>query len=181
MASRGGGHGSGDALGKVVGQRFALDATDQRIAIAAGCAAGFTAAYNTPLAAILFVLEIVIGVFVIDAVVPIALATAVGDRAVAAAAALPALTSLLLADTAVTDAGGAALAAATHLELAAQVIDGLRAKGGGDIPVVVGGIVPKPDVARLEALGVRAVFTPADYDLAQVMGRMLDVVEGAAA
>jgi len=67
----------GGALGKVVGQRFALDATDQRIAIAAGCAAGFTAAYNTPLAAILFVLEIVIGVFVIDAVVPIALATVI--------------------------------------------------------------------------------------------------------
>jgi (2R)-ethylmalonyl-CoA mutase len=47
--------------------------------------------------------------------------------------------------------------------------------------VVVGGIVPKADVPRLEALGVRAVFTPADYDLAQVMGRMLDVVAGAAA
>lgn len=67
----------GGALGKVVGRQFALDATGQRIAIAAGCAAGFTAAYNTPLAAILFVLEIVIGVFVIDAVVPIALATVI--------------------------------------------------------------------------------------------------------
>ncbi len=79
------------------------------------------------------------------------------------------------------DLVGVSILSGSHLELAAQVIDGLRAKGGGDIPVVVGGIVPKPDVARLEALGVRAVFTPADYDLAQVMGRMLDVVEGAAA
>ena len=79
------------------------------------------------------------------------------------------------------DLVGVSILSGSHLELAAQVIDGLKAKGGGDIPVVVGGIVPKPDVARLEALGVRAVFTPADYDLAQVMSRMLDVVEGAAA
>lgn len=79
------------------------------------------------------------------------------------------------------DLVGVSILSGSHLELAAQVIDGLQARGGGDIPVVVGGIVPRPDVARLEALGVRAVFTPADYDLAQVMGRMLDVVEGAAA
>ncbi|MBL8625499.1 MAG: cobalamin-dependent protein [Myxococcales bacterium] len=79
------------------------------------------------------------------------------------------------------DLVGVSILSGSHLELAAQVIDGLRARGGGDIPVVVGGIVPRPDVARLEALGVRAVFTPADYDLAQVMSRMLDVVEGAAA
>lgn len=79
------------------------------------------------------------------------------------------------------DLVGVSILSGSHLELAAQVLDGLRAKGGGDIPVVVGGIVPRPDVARLEALGVRAVFTPADYDLAQVMGRMLDVIEGAAA
>lgn len=89
----------GGALGKVVGRRFALDAIDQRIAIAAGCAAGFTAAYNTPLAAILFVLEIVIGVFVIDAVVPITLATVIATvitRAVVGAGPLYGLRSFAL-------------------------------------------------------------------------------------
>jgi (2R)-ethylmalonyl-CoA mutase len=57
----------------------------------------------------------------------------------------------------------------------------LAARGGADIPVVVGGIVPKADVPRLTELGVRAVFTPADFDLAAVLARMAELIGGSAA
>lgn len=46
-----------------------------------------------------------------------------------------------------------------HLALAERMLDALR-DAGLDIPLVVGGIVPEVDVARMRALGVAAVLGP---------------------
>lgn len=67
----------GGAVGKFFGDLLRLGARPTRLLIAAGTAAGFAAAYNTPFAAVLFVLEIVTGVIVLDAVVPVLIATVV--------------------------------------------------------------------------------------------------------
>lgn len=67
----------GGAVGKLVGTKFLLSLENTRLLIAAGTAAGFAAAYNTPFAAVLFVVEIVTGVFVLDAIVPALVATVV--------------------------------------------------------------------------------------------------------
>lgn len=67
----------GGVAGKVLGRFFSLDEEGARILIGAGSAAGFAAAYNTPFAAVLFVMEIVTGVVVLRALVPTMVATVV--------------------------------------------------------------------------------------------------------
>jgi CIC family chloride channel protein len=67
----------GGAIGSFVGSRLGLTSHRIRLLIAAGTAAGFAAAYNTPFAAILFVLEVVTGVVALDAILPSLLATAI--------------------------------------------------------------------------------------------------------
>ena len=71
---------------------------------------------------------------------------------------------------------GVSILSGSHLELTEQVMAALRGHRA-EIPVVVGGIVPKADVAALEASGVRRVFTPADYQLVDVLERMMDIIE----
>lgn len=53
---------------------------------------------------------------------------------------------------------GLSILSGSHLPITEKLIEGLRQQGAGDIPVVVGGVIPAPDVARLKSLGVRAVF-----------------------
>jgi (2R)-ethylmalonyl-CoA mutase len=79
------------------------------------------------------------------------------------------------------DLVGVSILSGSHLELARQLIEGLRGAGAGDVPVVVGGIIPKGDHAPLQALGVARVFTPSDYQLIDVMDRIMDVIEERAA
>jgi (2R)-ethylmalonyl-CoA mutase len=42
-------------------------------------------------------------------------------------------------------------------------------EAGVDAPVVVGGIIPDADRARLEEMGVSRVYTPKDYRLSVMM------------
>jgi chloride channel protein, CIC family len=67
----------GGALGKWLSDRLALSRTPTRILIAAGTGAGFASAYNTPFAAVLFVLEVVLGIVALDTIVPVVVATAI--------------------------------------------------------------------------------------------------------
>jgi len=67
----------GGASGQLIGERLGLTKQSGRVLIAAGTAAGFAAAYNTPFAAVLFVLEIVTGVVVLDTILPALIATVV--------------------------------------------------------------------------------------------------------
>ena len=77
------------------------------------------------------------------------------------------------------DVVGLSILSGSHLDLVPMVLDGLREAGLGDVPVVVGGIIPEADAALLRASGVAAVFTPKDYDATAIMARVLDEVRAA--
>ena len=51
------------------------------------------------------------------------------------------------------------------------------AGGDEDIAVVVGGIIPAPDAAELEAMGIKRVYTPADYELMDIMESIVEILE----
>jgi (2R)-ethylmalonyl-CoA mutase len=74
------------------------------------------------------------------------------------------------------DVVGLSILSGSHLELVPMVLEGLRAAGLGDVPVVVGGIIPDVDAVTLQREGVAAVFTPKDYDATAIMARVLDEV-----
>ncbi len=75
---------------------------------------------------------------------------------------------------------GLSILSGSHLQLVEEVIRQMRARGIGDVPVVVGGIIPQEDAETLKAAGVAAVFTPKDFDLTRIMGEIARIVEDAA-
>ena len=74
------------------------------------------------------------------------------------------------------DVIGLSILSGSHRELIPSVLDALRDAGAGDVPVVVGGIIPEADVASLREAGVAAVYTPKDWDLNQMMRDIIALV-----
>jgi (2R)-ethylmalonyl-CoA mutase len=72
---------------------------------------------------------------------------------------------------------GLSILSGSHRELIPDVMDALREAGGGDIPVVCGGIIPDADVKPLKDAGVAAVYTPKDFDLSRIMRDIVHLVE----
>jgi len=66
------------------------------------------------------------------------------------------------------DVIGLSILSGSHLELVPEVLRLVRDEGV-DAPVVVGGIIPEADRARLLGLGVAAVYTPKDFALHRIM------------
>ena len=58
------------------------------------------------------------------------------------------------------DAIGLSLLSGAHLTLFPAILQELAQRGGGDIPVFGGGIIPDEDRPALERAGVAALFTP---------------------
>jgi (2R)-ethylmalonyl-CoA mutase len=75
---------------------------------------------------------------------------------------------------------GLSILSGSHLALVEDVVEGLKAAGIGEVPVIVGGIIPPEDEARLRAMGVAAVYTPKDFDLTAIMGDIVKVAERSA-
>ncbi|MFY9805701.1 MAG: protein meaA [Pseudonocardiaceae bacterium] len=71
---------------------------------------------------------------------------------------------------------GLSVLSGSHLEVVPAVVEGLRAAGAGDVPVVVGGIIPARDAELLRAQGVARVFTPKDFELTDIMDEIVDLI-----
>ena len=74
---------------------------------------------------------------------------------------------------------GVSVLSGSHLELVPPILDGLREQGLAGVPVVVGGIIPPADAARLRGLGVAAVFTSKDFGLTEILARVLSEIRRA--
>jgi (2R)-ethylmalonyl-CoA mutase len=75
------------------------------------------------------------------------------------------------------DVIGLSILSGSHLDLVPDVLRHLK-QMEVDAPVIVGGIIPEADRPRLADIGIAAVYTPKDFQLAKIMR---DVAELAAA
>jgi (2R)-ethylmalonyl-CoA mutase len=71
---------------------------------------------------------------------------------------------------------GLSILSGSHRELIPAVLEALRDAGAGDVPVVVGGIIPEADAAWLREAGIAAVYTPKDWDLNRMMRDIVGLV-----
>lgn len=58
------------------------------------------------------------------------------------------------------NAVGLSILSGAHMALVPRVLELLKEQGQGDVPVLIGGIIPNEDVPKLEELGVRGIFGP---------------------
>jgi (2R)-ethylmalonyl-CoA mutase len=72
---------------------------------------------------------------------------------------------------------GLSILSGSHVPLVTETLDLMRAHGLSGIPLVVGGIIPEEDAARLRTLGVAAVYTPKDFELNRIMADVVDLVD----
>jgi (2R)-ethylmalonyl-CoA mutase len=71
---------------------------------------------------------------------------------------------------------GLSILSGAHAELVPDVLRRLRRAGVEDVPVIVGGIIPSADEQALLAQGVAAVFTPKDFGITTIIGRIVDEI-----
>ncbi|MFC7545836.1 protein meaA [Plantactinospora sp. GCM10030261] len=77
------------------------------------------------------------------------------------------------------DLVGLSVLSGSHLAAVPAVLDGLRAAGRADLPVVVGGIIPPADADALRSAGVARVFTPRDFALSGIVDELVTVIREA--
>jgi (2R)-ethylmalonyl-CoA mutase len=65
--------------------------------------------------------------------------------------------------------------AGAHMSIARETIDLLKSRGASDVSLVMGGIIPDADRKALLGLGVKAVFTPKDSNLGEIVGRIIAI------
>ncbi len=58
------------------------------------------------------------------------------------------------------DVVGLSILSGAHNVLFPEILDLLKQKGGEDIIVLAGGIIPDKDIAAMKALGIREIFLP---------------------
>ncbi|MDX6626010.1 MAG: ethylmalonyl-CoA mutase [Solirubrobacterales bacterium] len=73
------------------------------------------------------------------------------------------------------DVVGLSILSGSHLELIPEVVRLLR-ESDVDVPVVVGGIIPRADAERLREAGVAGIYTPRDFDVNRIMGEIVALV-----
>ena len=72
---------------------------------------------------------------------------------------------------------GLSILSGSHVSLVRDVVDELKAQGIGNIPLIVGGIIPTDDAETLKEYGVAEVYTPKDFQINEIMANIVDLVD----
>ena len=72
---------------------------------------------------------------------------------------------------------GLSILSGSHIFLVKQMIILMRKLKMVNLPIVVGGIIPPKDEKKLLAMGVSAVFTPKNFQIENIMSRIVDIIE----
>jgi (2R)-ethylmalonyl-CoA mutase len=70
---------------------------------------------------------------------------------------------------------GLSILSGSHMPLVKEVLRRMREQGIGDVPVVVGGIIPAEDARELKAAGVARVYTPKDFAIHEIMADLVEI------
>ena len=74
---------------------------------------------------------------------------------------------------------GLSILSGSHIPLVEDLMKQMREAGLAHIPVIVGGIIPEDDAARLKAMGVARVYTPKDFELNMIMQDIISLADPA--
>ena len=71
---------------------------------------------------------------------------------------------------------GLSILSGSHVHLVKQIVQLLKKNNRSKIPVVVGGIIPPVDAKKLISIGVKAVFTPKDFRIEEIMSSLVNII-----
>ncbi len=72
---------------------------------------------------------------------------------------------------------GLSILSGSHIPLVQDVMNRLHEEGLDNVPVIVGGIIPDDDAAKLKAMGVAEIYTPKNFELNTIMGDIVTLVD----
>ena len=72
---------------------------------------------------------------------------------------------------------GLSILSGSHIPLVQDIITLLAKEGLTKIPIVVGGIIPEEDKAKLLKMGISKVYTPKDFELNTIMMDIINLAE----
>ena len=72
---------------------------------------------------------------------------------------------------------GLSILSGSHLPLVEETLTRMRDAGLSETPVIVGGIIPDEDAAKLRAMGVARVYTPKDFELNAIMSDIIQLAD----
>ena len=73
---------------------------------------------------------------------------------------------------------GLSILSGSHVHLVKKIVQLLKKNNCSKVPVVVGGIIPPVDARKLISIGVKAVFTPKDFKIEEIMSSLVNIIRG---
>jgi len=73
---------------------------------------------------------------------------------------------------------GLSILSGSHVHLVKKIVQLLKKNNRSKVPVVVGGIIPPLDARKLISIGVKAVFTPKDFKIEEIMSSLVNIIRG---